>query len=244
MRQLLAGAMRHAGAVRLDHVLGLKRVFMIPHGMRSADGAYVRFPFEQMLRVVAEESVRYRCSVIGEDLGTVPAGFRDTMAKWGVWTYRVMLFEREGDDAHFKPPESYPTEALATFNTHDLPSFRGWLDSHDLRTKRGLGLDPGENDDGRRWAQQKLRELLAQRGQGYPPDDLAAVAACLGATPSRLVAIALDDIVGAVEQLNIPGTMDEHPNWRRKLPVTVEQLAAHDGFRRVGEAFAKVGRAG
>ena len=244
MRQLLAGAMRHAGAISLDHVLGLKRVFMIPHGMRSSGGAYVRFPFEQLLQVVAEESVRYRCSVIGEDLGTVPEGFRDTMAKWGLWTYRVMLFEREGDDAHFKPPEAYPAEALATFNTHDLPSFRGWLEGHDLRAKRGLGLDPGESDDARRWAQQKLREMLTERGQGYPPDDLAAAAACLGATPSRLVAIALDDIVGAVEQINIPGTMNEHPNWRRKLPVALEDLAGHEGFRRVGEAFAKTGRGG
>jgi len=212
--------------------------------MRSAGGAYVRFPFEQLLQVVAEESVRYRCSVIGEDLGTVPEGFRDTMAKWGLWTYRVMLFEREGGDAHFKPPEAYPAEALATFNTHDLPSFRGWLEGHDLRAKRGLGLDPGESDDARRWAQQKLREMLTERGQGYPPDDLAAAAACLGATPSRLVAIALDDIVGAVEQINIPGTMNEHPNWRRKLPVALEDLAGHEGFRRVGEAFAKTGRGG
>ena len=244
MRQLLASAMRHAGAIRLDHVLGLKRMFMIPRGMRSADGAYVRFPFEPLLQVVAEESVRYRCSVIGEDLGTVPEGFRDTMAKWGLWTYRVMLFEREGDDAHFKAPEAYPAEALATFNTHDLPSFRGWLDSHDLRTKRALGLDPGESDDARRWAREKLREMLQARGQGYAPDALAAVAACLGAAPSRLVAIALDDIVGAVEQLNIPGTMSEHPNWRRKLPVALEELAVHEGFARVGEAFARAGRKG
>ena len=244
MRQLLASAMRHAGAIRLDHVLGLKRMFMIPRGMRSADGAYVRFPFEPLLQVVAEESVRYRCSVIGEDLGTVPEGFRDTMAKWGLWTYRVMLFEREGDDAHFKAPEAYPAEALATFNTHDLPSFRGWLDSHDLRTKRALGLDPGESDDARRWAREKLREMLEARGQGYAPDALAAVAACLGAAPSRLVAIALDDIVGAVEQLNIPGTMSEHPNWRRKLPVALEELAVHEGFARVGEAFSKAGRKG
>ena len=243
MRQLLAGAMRHAGAIRLDHVLGLKRVFMIPHGTRSADGAYVNFPFEPLLRVVAEESVRFRCSVIGEDLGTVPEGFRDTMAKWGLWTYRVMLFERDGD-GRFKPPEAYPAEALATFNTHDLPSFHGWLESHDLGTKRGLGLDPGESDDARRWAQQKLRDMLGERGQGFAPDDLAAVASFLGATPSRLVAVALDDIVGAVEQPNIPGTTDEHPNWRRKLPVTLEELADHAGFRRVGEAFAKAGRRG
>ena len=241
MRQLLAGAMRHAGAVRLDHVLGLKRVFMIPHGARAVDGAYVRFPFEALLRVVAEESVRFRCSVIGEDLGTVPDGFRDTMAKWGLWSYRVMLFERDGD-GRFKPPEAYPAEALATFNTHDLPSFRGWREGHDLVTKRGLGLDPGESDDARAGAQRTLREMLGARGQGYASDDLAAVACFLGATPSRLVAIALDDIVGAVEQINIPGTMHEHPNWRRKLPVELEDLQGHDAFARIGAAFAKTGR--
>jgi 4-alpha-glucanotransferase len=215
---------------------------MIPHGMRPADGAYVSFPFEPMLQVVAEESVRLRCSAIGEDLGTVPEGFRDTMAKWGLWSYRVMLFEREGDDAHFKPPESYPAEALATFNTHDLPSFRGWLTGHDLQTKRSLGLDPGESDAARAWAQQKLHEMLVARGQGYAPDDLAAAASFLGATPSRLVAIALDDIAGAVEQLNIPGTTSEHPNWRRRVPVALEALAGHDGLRRIAEAFAKTGR--
>jgi 4-alpha-glucanotransferase len=241
MRQLLAAAMRHAGAIRLDHVLGLKRVFMIPHGARAVDGAYVRFPFEALLRVVAEESVRFRCSVIGEDLGTVPDGFRDTMAKWGLWSYRVMLFERDGD-GRFKPPEAYPAEALATFNTHDLPSFRGWREGHDLVTKRGLGLDPGESDDARAGAQRTLREMLGARGQGYASDDLAAVACFLGATPSRLVAIALDDIVGAVEQINIPGTMHEHPNWRRKLPVELEDLQGHDAFARIGAAFAKTGR--
>ncbi|HXD46717.1 MAG TPA: 4-alpha-glucanotransferase [Pseudolabrys sp.] len=242
MRQLLAAAMRHAGAIRLDHVLGLKRVFMIPHGMGATDGAYVRFPFEPLLQAVAEESVRFRCSVIGEDLGTVPEAFRDTMAKWGLWTYRVMLFERAGDDAHFKPPEAYPAEALATFNTHDLPSFRGWLTGHDLRAKRGLGLDPGEGDEARAWAQEKLREMLSARGQGYAPDDLAAAASFLGATPSRLVAIALDDIAGAAEQINIPGTTSEHPNWRRRVPVTLEELGRHEDLRRVGEAFAKTGR--
>jgi 4-alpha-glucanotransferase len=179
--------------------------------------------------------------VIGEDLGTVPDGFRDTMAKWGLWSYRVMLFERDGD-GRFKPPEAYPAEALATFNTHDLPSFRGWREGHDLVTKRGLGLDPGESDDARAGAQRTLREMLGARGQGYASDDLAAVACFLGATPSRLVAIALDDIVGAVEQINIPGTMHEHPNWRRKLPVELEDLQGHDAFARIGAAFAKTGR--
>jgi len=241
MRQLLAAAMRHAGAIRLDHVLGFKRVFMIPRGMGPCDGAYVRFPFEPLLQVTAEESVRLRCTVVGEDLGTVPESFRETMAKWGLWGCRVMLFERESD-SRFRPPEAYPAEALATFNTHDLPSFRGWCESHDLRLKRGLGLDPGESDEARGWAYQKLREALSERGQGYGPESLAAVAAFLGATPSRLVAIALEDVAGEIEQMNIPGTTHQHPNWRRKLPVAVEDLAGHAGLASVGEAFARTGR--
>jgi 4-alpha-glucanotransferase len=241
MRELMDCTMRHAGAVRLDHVLSLKRVYLVPHGRKAADGVYVRFPFEPLLRVVAEESVKLQCSVIGEDLGTVPEGFRDSMAKWGLWTYRVMLFERESDGG-FRPPEWYPAEALATFNTHDLPSFGGWMQGHDLRVKRALGIDPGESDEARAWAQAKLRELLQQRAPHYAPDDFAAIAFVLGTAPCTLVSVALDDVLGETEQINIPGTVDEHANWRRKLSLPLEALADHAQFRRVGEAFAKAGR--
>jgi 4-alpha-glucanotransferase len=240
-RKLLAAAMRHAGAIRLDHVLGLKRVYMVPHGQKASDGVYVRFPFEQLLRVVAEESVRYRCSVIGEDLGTVPEGFRDTTAKWGLWSYRVMLFERQ-DDGSFKPPEWYPSEALATFNTHDLPSFAGWMVSHDLDVKHDLGIDSGETHASRQQAQTQLRQSLQDRALGFAPDDLAAVAKYLGQTPCRLVAMALDDILGDPEQINIPGTVEEHPNWRRKVPLPLDALPDNEQFRRVAEAFAQAGR--
>jgi 4-alpha-glucanotransferase len=242
-RQLLAAAMRHAGAIRLDHVLGLKRVYMVPHGHEASEGVYVRFPFEQLLQVVAEESVKYRCSVIGEDLGTVPEGFRDTTAKWGLWSYRVMLFERQ-DDGRFKPPEWYPAEALATFNTHDLPSFAGWMRSYDLDVKHGLDIDPGETHASRQQAQSQLLEALAERGEGFAPDELAAVAKYLGATPCKLVAIALDDILGDPEQINIPGTIEEHPNWRRKVPLPLDALGEHVEFKKVADAFAQVGRKG
>jgi 4-alpha-glucanotransferase len=241
MRALLASSMRHAGAIRIDHVLGLNRIYMVPHGHGAAEGVYVRFPFEHLLRVIAEESVRYRCTVIGEDLGTVPEGFRETTAKWGLWSYRVMLFERE-HDAHFKPPQCYPAEALATFNTHDLPSFAGWMQRHDLDVKRGLGIDPGETDESRNWAQSKLRESLQQYAPDYASDELAGVAEFLGRTPSRFVAIALDDILGDIEQLNVPGTTIEHPNWRRKLAVPIESLSEHVQFERVAEAFGRTGR--
>jgi len=241
MRQLMAAVMRHAGAIRIDHVLGLKRMFMIPHDRAATDGAYVHFPFEPLLRVIAEESRRFQCIVIGEDLGTVPEGFRDVLSRWGLWTYRVMLFEREGD-GRFRPPEWYPVEALATFNTHDLPSFRGWIESHDLRVKRGIGVDPGETDEARGWAQHMLRTILGERASPHPPDNIAAVAAFLGATPTRLVVIALEDIVGEIHQINIPATVDEHPNWQRRLRVPLEDLAGHHDLTRVADAFAHTGR--
>ncbi len=241
IRLLMRAAMRHAGAIRLDHVLGLQRVFIIPLGSPALEGAYVRFPFRQLLSVIAEESVRLKCIVIGEDLGTVPANFRETIARWGLWCYRVMLFEREGD-GRFKLPEAYPSAALATFNTHDLPTFRGWLDGHDMRVKRAIGFDPGESDDARAWGRQKLREMLGERAPDYAPDDIAAVAEFLGVTPSHLVAISLDDVLGERDQVNIPGTTDQHPNWRRKLPLPIEALDGHDTLRRIGEAFAKASR--
>ncbi len=242
MRQLIRVAMRHAGAIRIDHVLGLKRAFMIPDGCQPAEGTYVRFPFEQLLRIIAQESDRLRCIVIGEDLGTVPQGFRETLARWGLWTYRVMLFERESD-GQFRPPEAYPVEAVASFNTHDLPSFRGWLQSHDLLVKRTLGLNPGETDEARVRAQQMLRAILLKCLPGYTTTDIAAVARFLAATPSRLVVISLEDILGEIEQVNIPGTTDQHPNWRRKHMIAIDDLESQGELGRVAKVFLDAGRA-
>jgi len=194
-----------------------------------------------MLRVIAEESERARCVVIGEDLGTVPDGFRETLSHWGLWSYRVMLFERDYE-GRFKHPETYPGEALATFNTHDLPAHRGWLSGHDLQVKKALGIDPGESEDQRRHAQNMLRAILGERMPDHAADDFAAIAAFLGAAPSRLVSVALDDILAVADQINIPGTIDQHPNWRRKLPVMIEDLERHDGLSRVAHAFVQAGR--
>jgi len=152
-----------------------------------------------------------------------------------------MLFERE-HDGRFRPPESYPRDALTTFNTHDLAKPSRLAVGYDLRIKRQIGIDPGESDDARHWAQQKLRDILHERAHAFAADDFAAVAAFLAATPSRLVVVALDDILGVVEQINIPGTVDQHPNWRRKLPVALEELDRHAGLRGVADAFAQAGR--
>jgi 4-alpha-glucanotransferase len=241
LRELLRAIMRHAGAIRIDHVLGLNRTYMIPRGMGAKDGTYVRFPFEALLRVIAEESNKARCTVIGEDLGTVPEGFRDTLARFGVWGYRVMLFERD-QSGSFKPPETYPADALAAFNTHDLPTLRGWLTGHDLRVKRGLGLDPGETDAQRREAWDKLRWFIGERAGDYRGDELAAVVKLLGDTPSKLVVVSIEDILGIADQPNIPGTVDQHPNWRQRLPVSVDELADNAALRKVGTIFRKTGR--
>jgi 4-alpha-glucanotransferase len=238
-RQMLAASMRNAGAIRLDHVLGLKRLYLIPDGLRADQGVYVRFPFEAMLAVCAQESVRHGCILIGEDLGTVPEGFREALADWGIWSYQVMLFERAGDGS-FVPPESYRENALVTFTTHDLATFAGWSSGHDLAVKRKLGIDPGETDAERAAAQRALRSALSP---GDTSDiDFAAVAAFLARTPSRLLVVGIEDALGMCDQANLPGTIDQHPNWRRRLPVMLEDLERHPGLTAIADAITAAGR--
>jgi 4-alpha-glucanotransferase len=222
-REMLRASMRHAGAIRLDHVLGLKRLYLVPQGFSAADGVYVQMPFEALLAATALESAATRCVVIGEDLGTVPEGFRDQIAGWGIWSYLVMMFERE-DHGPFKSLDHYLANALVTFNTHDLSTYAGWRSFGDLKTKRALGIDPGESDDARWHALAMLDNLLLHHS--IDKNDLYSVTHFLARTPSRLLAIGLEDFLGLVDQPNIPGTVDEHPNWRRRLPVPLEQIAS------------------
>ena len=125
-----------AGAIRMDHVLGLQRLYLVPSGMGADKGVYVRLPFQALQAVIAQESVANKCIVIGEDLGTVPENFRETLADWGIWSYQVMLFER-GADGCFHAAESYRENALVTFATHDLPTFAGWLGAARLGGQAG-----------------------------------------------------------------------------------------------------------
>jgi 4-alpha-glucanotransferase len=222
-RDMLRASMRHAGAIRLDHVLGLKRLYLVPQGFSARDGVYVQMPFEALLAVTAQESVANRCVVIGEDLGTVPEGFRDQIADWGIWSYLVMMFERD-DAGTFRSIDHYLTNALVTFNTHDLSTYAGWRSFGDLKLKRSLGIDPGESDDARWHALAMLDDVL--RHHAIDRNDLYSVANFLARTKSRLLAVSLEDLLGVVDQPNIPGTIDEHPNWRRRLPVPVEEMTS------------------
>ena len=222
-REMLRASMRHAGAIRLDHVLGLKRLYLVPHGFAADNGAYVQMPFEALLAATALESEARRCVVIGEDLGTVPEGFREQMADWGIWSYLVMMFERD-DQGRFRGVDYYRDNALVTFNTHDLSTYAGWRSFADLRLKRSIGIDPGESDDARWQALSKLSDML--RDHGIDGHDLYAMLGFLARTKSRLLAISLEDLLGVIDQPNIPGTTDEHPNWRRRLPLALEEITA------------------
>jgi 4-alpha-glucanotransferase len=221
-REMLRASMRHAGAIRLDHVLGLKRLYLVPHGFAADSGVYVQMPFEALLAVTAQESVAHACVVIGEDLGTVPEGFREQMADWGIWSYLVMMFERD-DQGRFRGVDRYAANALVTFNTHDLSTYAGWRSFSDLKLKRSLGIDPGESDDARWQALGMLNEVL--KHDDIERHDLNAVVRFLSRTKSRLLAISLEDLLGVIDQPNIPGTVDEHPNWRQRLPLAIDEIA-------------------
>jgi len=236
-RQTLRAVMRHAGAVRIDHVLGLNRLFLIPAGRDARHGAYVHFPLQAMLAAVAQESVAARCLVIGEDLGTVPDGFRDAMSDWGLWRYLLMMFER-GHDGAFLPSSSYPRDALVAFNTHDLPTFIGWLVGNDLRLRWSLGIDPGETEEQRVAARQALRDAVADGGEAA----FADVARWLARTPCGILAISVEDILGVADQVNLPGTTTEHPNWRRRWPVLLEDLPSDPGLKALADVLLREGR--
>jgi 4-alpha-glucanotransferase len=242
---LVRGALRHAGALRIDHVLGLFRQFWIPEGMGGDQGAYVRFPSEALLGIVALESERAGALVVGEDLGTVPPEVPPALERWRLLSSRVLYFEREGGGA-FRPPRAYPAMALATANTHDLATLAGFWRGRDVALRRELGLLASARAE--RTAQRErerdrraLVERLVAEGIVSPQaaadlDELtlrAAVHAFLRRTPSWLVGLSLDDLVGETEPVNVPGVgPDDFPGWSRRLAVPLETLAADRNVRR------------
>jgi 4-alpha-glucanotransferase len=239
-RDMLRAAMRYAGAIRLDHALGLFRLFLIPTALFARDGGYVKFPFEALLAVIAQESVAARCLVIGEDLGTVPEGVCEALNDWGIWSYRVALFEY-GGAGRFRDASAYPTSAIVTFNTHDLPTFAGWQSAHDLDTRRSLHLPSGELFEERHRAHAALLATLVHHG--IPPEiTLPNVVRYLARTPTKLLAISLEDILGLADQPNMPGTVNEYPNWRQRMSIDLDQLADHPMFLSIANVLAQEGR--
>jgi 4-alpha-glucanotransferase len=240
---LLRANMRHAGALRIDHVMALQHLFWIPAD--GSDGAYVEYPFEDLVRIVALESRRNGCVVIGEDLGTVPDGFRPRTDAAGVLSYRVLYFERDPEGG-FLPPEVWPQRALATVTTHDLATFKGFWTGRDIEWRQRLDLYPDAAAHDRavwdrgveRW---RLVQALARAGvlpPGYRGDDGAqpysrelavAVHRYLAMTRAGITMLQIEDALGEVEQPNLPGTVDQHPNWRRRLSRHLEAMSGEEG---------------
>ncbi len=229
--RLLRANMRHAAALRIDHVLALRRLFLVPEGGRGSDGAYLAYPFEDMLGQVTLESQRARCLVVGEDLGTVPEGIGEALRAAEMHSYRVLWFERRGDA--FIPPAEWPARAAACISTHDLPTLAGFWQGEDLKERATLGLlsdlDTALAERARDKATLlellRAEELLAE-GSGEEMDDrlAAAIHALAARAPSALLLVQAEDLAGETVAVNLPGTDRERPNWRRRLPVRVEDL--------------------
>jgi (1->4)-alpha-D-glucan 1-alpha-D-glucosylmutase len=240
----LRASMRHAGALRIDHVLGLLRLFWVPDGGQAADGAYVHYALHDLLAIAALESVREGCVVVGEDLGTVPDPLRAALAEFGVLSYRVFYFEKHWHGDHsFRAPADYPRDALTTLSTHDLPTLAGFWTGRDLALRHELSLFPGEGFEADQRATRehdrwRILEALEREGlrpaidgapgETPPPWSLVeAVHRFLARSRSALFSVQIEDMLGVTEQVNLPGTVGEQPNWRRKLPLSVEELAHH-----------------
>jgi (1->4)-alpha-D-glucan 1-alpha-D-glucosylmutase len=249
--ETLRANMRHSGALRLDHVMSLMRLFWTS----DEGGTYVRYPLDALLGILALESHRHRCMVIGEDLGNVAPRMREAMASRSLLSYRPLLFERN-EDGSFKPPAQWQPQALAVVSTHDLPTLRGFWSGEDIALCASLGLYPDADSHERQVADRardRTRLLAALQEEGLlpegsvtalnasgdpPPALVDAIYAFLARTPCWLVGVQLEDISGQLLQVNVPGTMeDRFPNWRRKIAVAVDELAEHPRFRAVAAAL-------
>ncbi|HEX8850768.1 MAG TPA: 4-alpha-glucanotransferase [Gemmatimonadaceae bacterium] len=233
--QLVRSSLRHGGALRIDHVMGLFRQFWIPEGKSGKEGAYVRFPSEDLIGILALESTRAKALVVGEDLGTVPEDVPPAMRRWGLLSSKVLYFERD-DAKGFHPAESFAAASLATANTHDMPTLAGFWSGRDIEVRKQVGLLQGDDaerearetrDRERRQLLERLRGdgLLAAEGEPRPAVLRGAVHEFLCRTPAALVGLSLDDVVGEAEPVNVPGVgADKFPSWTRRLSMPLEQL--------------------
>jgi 4-alpha-glucanotransferase len=237
---LIRANMRHCGALRIDHVMAMMRLWWVPKGAHAVDGAYVRYPLDDLLGIIALESRRNECLVIGEDLGVVPDEIRAPLHNAGIYSYRVLYFEKS-NDGEFLPPGAYRDQALATPSTHDLPSLRAWWEELDLQLRDRLNLFP--NDEIRRMTYlerlydraRMLRALEAEQllpegwntsteGRECTWDLLEAMQLFLARSHSALLTLQFEDMLEMTEPANVPGTAFEHRNWTRKLTEPWEHL--------------------
>jgi 4-alpha-glucanotransferase len=255
---LVRASMRNCGALRLDHVMALFRQWWVPRGFKSVDGGYVHYPLEDLLGVVTLESHRNQCLVVGEDLGVVPDEIRRALPRFGVYHYKVVMFEQKAGE--FVPPADYIRAALATVTTHDLPTLRGWWAGHDidLWEKLGFYADGSVGAQARaERAGERLRLLRALRAEALWPEDetvetsdhespapaysaqlARAVHEFLGRSAAALVTVQLEDMIGMLEPVNIPGTSSEYSNWTRRMTQSAREIFERRDVRELAAAIS------
>jgi len=255
--KLLRANMKHCGALRIDHVLGLLRLWWIPKGESATQGAYIYYPVEDMLAILALESHRHQCSVIGEDLGTVPDEIVEILRDAGVHSYKVFFFETSEEDGGFISPAHYAEQSMSALCTHDMPTLRGFWHCDDLKMGQELGLYPDAKQleglfASRLECKQGILDSVAWHGylpegvgrdaQYVPMDSYLAEALQLhvAAGSSTLLSVQLEDWLEMDKPVNIPGTVDEYPNWRRKLSMNLDEVFAQEGVNRIAHKLSEV----
>ncbi len=243
---LIRANMRYAGGLRIDHVMALMHLYWIPEGSEPKDGAYVRYPMEDMVGILALESHRQACLVVGEDLGTVPEGFRERMADANILSYRVLFFERERDG--FIPPDEYPPLSLGVASSHDLPTLHGWWKGSDLDLKERLHLFPtasgcNEARETRASDREDLVRALDTEGLLPAADGIdaerfsEAAHRYLARSRSLLTLVQIDDLTLEIDQVNVPATTGENPNWRRRLSADLDAIASDPRLAKIADVF-------
>lgn len=245
--ELMRNNMQYVSALRLDHVMSLYRLWWVPRGYPSKDGAYVHYPVDDLIAILALESQRNECIVIGEDLGTVAEPMTRAMERSRMYHYKVLLFEQELD-GRFKPPSAYVKSALATVTTHDLPTLRGWWEAHDVDLRARLDLYPNDELKNQAHAvreseRRHLLQALVDAGlwhwhpeQSLPDYSAAlsrAVHAFLGMSNANIALIQIEDLLGMTDPVNVPGTDTEHANWQRKVSLETAEIFAREDVREI-----------
>jgi 4-alpha-glucanotransferase len=250
---MLRNSMRAVGALRLDHVMALCRLWWVPRGFSATDGVYVRYPLDDLMRILALESVRNQCLVVGEDLGTVPDEMRAAMERFRTYHYNVLLFEKERD-GRFKAPDRYLVHSLASVATHDLPPLKSWWAGLDIELRSKLGVYPSDAVRDQELEQRKrdrkaLIEALVTADlwrwnqhetlPDYSHALMRAIHLYLGYSSARLAVVQIEDLIGMTDPVNVPGTDKEHANWQRKVTANLDEIFRDPEVRETLQAMGK-----
>ncbi len=250
-RACVGGQLRHAGILRIDHVMGLHRFFWVPRGMTAREGTYVRYPAEELYAVLCLESHRHRASIVGEDLGTVPSYVRRAMARHGLSRMYVVQFGLSPDPE--RALDSVPKDSVACLNTHDMPPFASFWEGRDIDDRRELGLldDRGAAEEKERRARTReaLSVFLARRGwvADQEPGLREALWGCisyLASSRAGFVVANLEDLILETRPQNVPGTWTERPNWARKARAGLEEFRAAEGVVRILRGLERLRKGG